>query len=132
MHKITYFAVFEPSTDGSFAIYFPDLPGCISMGDTFENAVTMAQEALGLHLWGIAGDMGEIPAPTQPSFNEVSNGSIVVSITIFPEVIKNEIENRSEKTNVTLPTWLKRLAEKEGINFSQILQVALKECLGIK
>ncbi len=33
MRNLTYLAVFEPSTDGSYSIYFPDLPGCISVYD---------------------------------------------------------------------------------------------------
>jgi predicted RNase H-like HicB family nuclease len=132
MRKLTYFAVFESSANGSYGVYFPNLPGCISLGDDFQHAQTMATEALGLHIWGMEKDNEVIPNPTFPPFKDIPEGSIVVPITIFPEVVKHEIENKSEKTNVTLPTWLKKLAEKEGINFSQLLQVAIKEYLGIK
>ena len=50
MHNLTYLAVFEPSGDG-YGVYFPDLPGCISWGDSFPTAKTAAQEALALHLY---------------------------------------------------------------------------------
>ena len=36
----------------SYSVEFPDLPGCFSMGDTLEEAKTMAQEALSLYLRG--------------------------------------------------------------------------------
>jgi Uncharacterized conserved protein len=61
-------AVFEPSTDGTFGVYFPDLPGCVSMGDNFEYAQKMAEEALRLHLWGMEKDHDEIPKPSQHTF----------------------------------------------------------------
>ena len=55
MHNLTYLAVFEPSGDG-YGVYFPDLPGCISWGDSFPTAKTAAQEALALHLYGMEQD----------------------------------------------------------------------------
>ena len=38
MRKFTYYAVFEPSTGGSYGVYWPDLPGCVSMGDDLRHA----------------------------------------------------------------------------------------------
>ena len=131
MRKITYFAVFEPTGDGGFGVYFPDLPGCASMGDDFSDATRMAEESLGLHLWSMERDNDEIPLPTQPPFEEVPAGSVVAAITIFPDIVKNEMETRSVRANVTIPFWLKSLAEKEGINISQTLQAALKERLRV-
>ncbi|NJD01704.1 MAG: HicB family protein [Ruminiclostridium sp.] len=131
MKKIIYFAVFEPSTNGTFGVYFPDLPGCISLGDNFENAQAMAGEVLGLHLWGMEKDGDLIPVPTAPPFKDVPEGSVVAPVTVFPEIVKNEMDNKAVKTNITLPSWLKDLAEKQQVNFSQVMQSALKEYLGI-
>lgn len=131
MKKVTYFAVFEPSATGGFGIYFPDLLGCISMGDDFEHAGRMAEEALGLHLWGMEKDGDEIPVPTQPPFENTPTGAIVSPVSVFPDLVKHEMDNRGMKTNVTIPAWLKELAEKENVNFSQVLQVALKERLRV-
>ena len=131
MKKVTYFAVFEPASTGGFGIYFPDLSGCTSMGDNFEHASHMAEEALNLHLWSMKQDGDEIPDPTQPPFVDISPGEIIVAITVFPDLFRNERDNRAAKTNVTIPTWLKELAEREHINFSQVLQTALKEKLGV-
>ncbi|HWQ89921.1 MAG TPA: type II toxin-antitoxin system HicB family antitoxin [Desulfitobacteriaceae bacterium] len=132
MRKVTYFAVFEPSAAGAFGVYFPDLPGCISMGEDFEHAQKIAEEALGLHLWGMEKDHDEIPKPSQPPFTNMPAGAIVVPVTVFPDIVKNEMDNRSVKTNITLPAWLKELAENKGVNFSQITQAALKEYLGVE
>ena len=72
------------------------------MGGNFEHTQIMATEALGLHLWGMEKDGDFIPEPTQPPFNDTPVGSIVVPVTVFPEVVKNEMDNRSVKTNITL------------------------------
>ena len=53
MRKITYLAVMEPSEDGGYAVFFPDVPGCISYGESFEKARAMAEEAVGLHVYAL-------------------------------------------------------------------------------
>ncbi len=55
MQSLTYLAVFEPSTDVSYSIYFPDLPGCISIGANLQDASRMAAKAASLHIYRIRG-----------------------------------------------------------------------------
>ena len=131
MKKVTYLAIMEPAGGGAFGVYFPDLSGCTSMGDNFEHASRMAEEALGLHLWSMERDGDVIPEPSQPPFEDTPEGAIVVAITIYPDMVKHEMETRAVRTNVTLPFWLKALADKEGVNISQTLQAALKERLRV-
>ena len=136
MRKYSYFAVFEPAKSGGFGVYFPDLPGCASYGDDFEQATKMAEEALGLHLYEMEKDNDEIPNPTKnpsqlPIEPETEQGYCISIVTIYPDLVKNRIENRAVKTNVTIPAWLKEVAEEQGINFSQLLQTALKERLNL-
>ena len=47
MKNLTYLAVFEPSDDNAYSIYFPDLPGCISFGNGLAEAQRMAAEEIG-------------------------------------------------------------------------------------
>ena len=135
MRKLTYFAVFEPSINGGYAVYFPDLMGCTSYGKTFEIAQEMAKEALGYHLHEMEKDGDDIPPPSLPEeleiFPETTSGYLTTPVTIYPDLIKNQLETRAVRTNITLPAWLKEAAEKEKINFSQLLQSSLKEQLGI-
>jgi len=42
--------IFEPAEEGGFTVYVPLLPGCISEGDTFEEAVANIKEAVELYL----------------------------------------------------------------------------------
>lgn len=128
MNKITYFAVFEPTSTG-YSVFFPDLTGCITVGKDIEETSRMAKEALGLHLWGLEKDKEQIPQPSLAPFSNISSNSFVMPIEIFPKIFKNEIENKAIKKTLTIPYWLNDLAEKNNVNFSQIFQNALKEYL---
>lgn len=58
-----YAVVFERSSDG-FGAYVPDLPGCISVGDTLEETESLIREAIAGHL-SVMKEFGEmIPEPT--------------------------------------------------------------------
>lgn len=133
MRKVTYLGVFEPSGSG-YAVFFPDLPGCISYGDSLETAQNEAAEALGLHLYGMEQDGDEIPAPCQnPTIDpETTSGCLVCPVTVFPELVRNEMDNRRVKTNTTIPAWLKDAAERRGgVNYSRLLETALLDYLGL-
>ncbi|MDD4402666.1 MAG: type II toxin-antitoxin system HicB family antitoxin [Desulfitobacteriaceae bacterium] len=133
MHKLTYFAVFEP-VEAGYSVYFPDLPGCVSYGEDFEEAQKQAADALGLHLYGMEKDGDEIPAPSKiPQVDtETAAGYIISPVSVFPSIVRNELDNRAVKTNLTIPAWLKEIAEAQGVNYSKIFQSALMDYLGIK
>ena len=132
MRKLSYLAVFEPSKDG-FGVYFPDLPGCVSFGKTFDDAQREAVDALGLHLYGMEQDGDPIPEPSQvPAVDpETAPGYFISPVTVYPDMVRNELDNRRVKTNITLPAWLKEAAEQRGVNYSRILETALIDYLNI-
>ncbi len=133
MRRVTYLAIFEPSKDG-YSVYFPDLPGCISFGSDFEAAQKEAADALGLHLYGMEKDGEVIPKPSKsPKIDPgTAPGYLVSPVTVFPDLVKNELDNRRVKTNITLPVWLKEAAEQKGVNYSRLLETALLDYLGIQ
>jgi len=49
--------ILEPSEDGGYTVYVPSLPGCISEGDTKEEAIKNIQEAIELYLEPVEDDM---------------------------------------------------------------------------
>ncbi len=132
MEKLTYFAIFEPCGEG-YSVYFPDLPGCISVGDNLESAYTGAREALGLHIYGMKCDGDALPSPSaHPAIDpETQTDYLVMPISIFPALLVTEHDNRRVKTNVTIPAFLKRAAEREGINLSKLLEAAIIDRLGL-
>ena len=134
LSKLTYQGVFEPSEDGGFGVYFPDLPGCVSYGKTLEEAQRNAQEALGLHIYGMEKDGDDIPLPSSyPEIDpETEPGFLVCPITIFPDLVRNELDNRRVKTNVTIPAWVRELAQEKGMNCSKLLEAAILDAAGIR
>jgi len=58
-----YLIVVEQADDGSFSAYVPDLPGCISCGDTMDEVRESIKEAIALHLEGLCAEGLEVPKP---------------------------------------------------------------------
>ncbi len=72
----TYSVILTPAEEGGFTVTVPSLPGCITEGDTYEEAMTNAREAIGLTLACLEAHGDVVPRET---------GSPVVSnITIAP------------------------------------------------
>lgn len=134
MRKVTYFAVFEPLENGAYSVYFPDVPGCISCGNNLDDSHKMAVEALGLHLYGMEKDGEAYPVAADKIHiePETAAGYLISPVTVYPDIVKNELDNRAVKTNVTLPAWLKDLAEEKGVNYSKVFQSALMDYLDVQ
>jgi len=49
--------VLEPSEEGGYTVYVPSLPGCISEGDTREEALENIREAIELYLEAVEDDL---------------------------------------------------------------------------
>lgn len=130
MEKISYFAIFEKADDG-YSVYFPDVAGCVSWGATILEAQKNAREALELHLYGMEQDGENYPIPSE-NIKSDSTDDVVVLITAFPELFRDQYENKKVRINVCIPNRLKQIAQNEKINCSQVLEVALKDMLGIK
>ena len=62
-----YPAIFHPEEVGGYSVDFPDLPGCVTEGDTLPEAVSMAEEALSLYLEALEADNELAPAPSAPA-----------------------------------------------------------------
>ena len=59
-----YLVVIERAADGSYSAYVPDLPGCVSCGDTVDELKVMIQEAIVFHLEGMHAAGLRIPKPS--------------------------------------------------------------------
>ena len=59
-----YLVVIEQASDGSYSAYLPDVPGCVSCGDSVNEVKAMIQEALDFHLEGIRSAGLPVPMPT--------------------------------------------------------------------
>ena len=125
MAKYAYPAIFTPEEDGSYSINFPDLEGCYTCGDSLEDGIEMAADALALVLYGYEKDGREIPAPSVPAAIPLSGNAFVNYIACDTLRYRKMYNNKAVKKTLTLPEWLNEAAASMGLNFSQVLQEAL-------
>ena len=125
----TYTAIFTCEEVGGYSVRFPQLDGCFTQGEDFEEARRNAIDAMSLHLYGMEQDGEEIPKTKREV--ETGNREMAVVITAWMTPFREEMENRAVKKTLTIPAWLHEAAEKRGENYSQVLQSALKDFIGV-
>ncbi|OPX90164.1 MAG: hypothetical protein A4E53_01050 [Pelotomaculum sp. PtaB.Bin104] len=123
-------AIFD-FADNRISIEFPDLPGCLPCANDAQKAINNAKEAMALHLYRLEQNEDDIPEPTPITKLRPEQNQAILLIEVLMPVYRNAIENRAVKKTLTIPKWLNDLAEREKVNFSQVLQDALKTSLGI-
>lgn len=127
--KIAYPIILTPAENG-YVVYVPDFD-INTEGDSVANAIEMAEDAIGLV--GITKqDMGQPLPPASTSLPVCKDGELSAFALVDFAAYRRANDMRTVRKNVTLPNYLNELAEKAGINFSQVLQTALKQQLGIQ
>ena len=82
MDNYVFPAIFEPSEDVGYCVSFPDLPGCLTQGDTISESIYMAIDVLELHLSGLKEDNDEIPYPSPFNVIQAPTNSHVLPIRV--------------------------------------------------
>ncbi|MCI8539523.1 MAG: type II toxin-antitoxin system HicB family antitoxin [Oscillospiraceae bacterium] len=126
--RYLYPAVFTYEAGQEIAVVFPDLDVATS-GTDDNDALLSARELLGCVLYGLEEDNDEIPLPTPLSDIETAENERAVLVDVYMPSIRMAKINRSVSRTVTLPAWLNAAALERNINFSQVLQDALKSQL---
>ena len=120
-----YPAIFTYEEGQEIAVVFPDLD-VVTSGINDNDALLSARELLGCTIYGLEEDGEEIPVPTPLSKVALQNNERAVLIDVYMPSIRQAHINRSVSRTVTLPAWLNAAALECNINFSQVLQDALK------
>lgn len=134
-----YPACFFKEEDG-YSVIFPDLNWLSTCGETLDEALEMSIDCLAGYLFTCQKDGNTIPAPSAmenidldkiAKDLEIDPGEAFVNIVTVDvaEYAKTHFEKSVKKT-LTIPAWLNAAALEKGVNFSQVLQDALKERLG--
>lgn len=131
--KYIYPAIFEEVSakeGGGYAVTFPDWSGATS-GKTLEEAVRMAEDFLGLACWDAEEDKEPLPSPTNPKTVAVDERSFVAMVSADTAEYRRKMNQKTVKKTLSIPEWLNTMALERNINFSGVLQDALKEKLGL-
>lgn len=130
--KYAYTAVFTLEESGLYSVNFPDLPGCYTSGDDMSNAIYMAQDVLNLTLYDLEQDKKFIPKASKPQDIKTADEQFTSVIAVDTDTYRRYYENKSVKKTLTIPMWLNERAEQANVNFSGVLQSALKEILQVQ
>lgn len=130
MKKSYYYPAIFLKEENGYSVSFPDLPGCYTEGENIDEAYRMSKEAIGLYVQDDKGDF-VFPEASAPDDIEINEDEKIVLIEFNPiEFLKNS-SNKAVKKTLTIPSWLNNLAEQNNVNFSNVLQNALKEYLNV-
>ena len=122
-----YPAIFYKDENG-YSVVFYDIE-LATMGDTLEEALIMAEEALTGRISLLLKDGETLPNPT--AIEDIEKPKDAEFITLVKTDRKYLAQEKSVRKNLTIPAWLNIQAEKAGVNFSKTLQDALCEKLNL-
>lgn len=129
--KYVFPAIFVED-EGSIAVEFPDLKNCFTQGENMVDALEMASDVLSAKLVFMEDNRETIPAPTPIDQLSLEHGEYSTLVMADTLAYRKANSTKSVKKTLTIPSWLNEAAEKQSVNFSQVLQEALLNIIGIK
>ena len=128
MAKYVYPAIFTEDEAG-YSVRFPDVDGCFTSGKDLQEALEMAEDALCLMLYDMEESGEAIPAASGVNNVQTEPGEFVSLIGCDTLAYRKRYGSKAVKKTLSIPSWLNEAAEKAGVNFSNVLQDALKQLL---
>lgn len=140
---VNYPALFLKEKDSeSYTVIFPDLEGCISCGDNLNDAFKMAQDALGAYLFEYYTKPNEIPKASRIDEIEIKLDEDDKNYFLYDKSFKNYVSidlaeyvkkssTKTVKKTLSIPSYLNEAGIENNINFSLLLQDALKKKLNL-
>ena len=122
--KLVYEAIFTPFEKGDgFTVEVPDLPGCVTEGDTLAEAIEMGQDAASGWILTELEEGNDYPKPSDHII--VPEGSFSNYLVLDMDDYSERYGSKSVRKNITIPAWLNTYGEKNNVNFSKVLTDAL-------
>jgi predicted RNase H-like HicB family nuclease len=128
-----YIALIHKDSSSDYGVSFPDLPGCVTVGSTLEEARANAVEALGLHMEGMIEDKAKIPAPSDLDAIAASPDYKTAMATTAIEVAMRA--PKSVRVNITIPedtlAEIDAYAETSGTTRSGLIATATRKFIRV-
>ena len=128
--KYVYPALFTTEGD-DIIVTFPDLDDTFTDGTTMQEAFENAEDVLNLMLWNREDEKDVIPPPSPPEQITVPQGATLAMIKADTLAYRKRHDKKTIRRSITLPSWLDTLARERNINFSQLMQNAIRRECGI-
>ena len=124
--KLVYPAVFRPCEEKEgYTVTVPDLPGCVTEGDTLASAILRAEDAASGWVLDELEEGNIAPAASPMEAVCVKPGEFVNLLVLDMDAYAEKYGGKAVRKNLTIPAWLNTFAEKHQVNFSQVLTDAL-------
>lgn len=124
--KLVYPAVFCPCEEKEgYTVTIPDLPGCVTEGDTLADAILMAEDAASGWVLDELEDGNIAPTASPSGSIQIRPGEFVNLLVLDMDAYAEKYGSKAIRKNLTIPAWLNTFAEKNQVNFSQVLTDAL-------
>ncbi len=130
MAKYVFPAIYTKEDNG-LSVDFPDINGCFTCGKDLQEAIFMAEDALSLMLCHLEEQGKEIPAATPINKISCDENAFASYVRADTTEYRQKTDSKSVKKTLTIPNWLNTAAVEANINFSQLLQEALTDRLGL-
>lgn len=127
----SYPSVFKYSNN-VIEVSFPDLPGCYTFGNSEDEAFNNARESLEGFLYYLEEDNDKIPTPRKINSIQTKDDEVLTLIHVWMVPVRDEMQNKHVKKTLTIPKWLNEVGIQKKVNFSRLLQSAIKEYLNIE
>ena len=122
--KLAYPAVFTPFDDKKgYIVDFPDLPGCITEGNTVADAIFMAEDAASGWVLTDLEDGKSAPKASDPGSIEAPDGGFVSMVALDMDAYAEKYGKKAIKKTLTIPARMN--TQSNGISCSKVLQEAL-------
>ena len=131
MAKYMYPAIFKKEETGYF-IRFPDFESCYTQGDNMRDGMDMAKDVLCLTLYDMEESGAESPAASDPMSICAAEDAFMTLVECDTLEYRKIHNGKAVKKTLSIPAWLNEIAEKEKVNYSAILQQALKDHLHVE
>jgi predicted RNase H-like HicB family nuclease len=108
-------------------VFVPDF-NINTQGANEADAMEMARDAIGLMGIDMQDEQESLPKPSKlTDIRQEDEQGVVTLVDVDFDEYRLRNDTRAVKKNCTIPSWLNFEAEKAGINFSAVLQTALKQ-----
>jgi predicted RNase H-like HicB family nuclease len=124
--RLVYPAVFSPCAEKpGFVVTVPDLPGCVTEGDTLDEAILMGQDAASGWVLDELENGNPVPPASASKDVHLEDEEFVSLLVLDMDAYAEKYGKKAVRKNLTIPAWLNTFAEQQHVNFSQVLTDAL-------
>ena len=124
--RIVYPAILTPcEKKQGYTIIIPDLKGCVSEGDSLEDAIAMGTDAACGYIVSEIEDGNELPKPTKQTSLKLKKNQLTSLVICDTDKYEEKYSKKIVRKNVSIPAYLNTYGELHNLNFSKILKDAI-------